>query len=132
VSDNVPGDIQYIALPICFWIAIPNHLIPTANPEDSDSPQMKLFRECGRGSETRNEGPGPHLEELAQGLSQRRLPAISWSTRSNKSRSSQTPKSNSILLRQSLREQRSSSALRVSDDSGAVHSECKLVDPSAE
>ena len=44
--DDVPVDIQYIILPTCFWIATFNRL-PMANPESSDSPQAKLFHECG-------------------------------------------------------------------------------------
>jgi hypothetical protein len=46
-ADDVPVDIQYIILPTCFWIATFNRLLTMANPESSDSPQAKLFHECG-------------------------------------------------------------------------------------
>ena len=49
VADGVPVGLQYITLLSCPRIAILNHLIPMANPEASDSPQVKLFLECSRG-----------------------------------------------------------------------------------
>jgi hypothetical protein len=49
VADGVPAGLQYITLLTHFWITIPNRLIPMANPESSDSPQVNLFLECSRG-----------------------------------------------------------------------------------
>ena len=54
MDDNAPVGIQHITLPVCFWIAIFNRFVPMADPESSDSPQVKLFLECARGFETRD------------------------------------------------------------------------------
>jgi hypothetical protein len=51
MANNVPMCMQYITLPTCFWIAIPNRPNPMA---DSDSSQIKLFRECSRAFLTRD------------------------------------------------------------------------------
>ena len=45
----MPVGIQYIILLTCFWIAILNPLVSMADPENSESPQIKLFREIGWG-----------------------------------------------------------------------------------
>jgi hypothetical protein len=53
---SVPVGILYITspLPTCFWITTSNHLVPMADPESSDSPQVRLVRECCRGFQTRD------------------------------------------------------------------------------
>jgi hypothetical protein len=56
VADGVPVGLQYITLLTCFWIPIFNRLIPMANPESSDSPQVNLFLECSRGFQKKDLG----------------------------------------------------------------------------
>jgi hypothetical protein len=51
MADDVPVGIQYITFLTCFGIPIFNRLVPMANPE---SPQIKLFHECGQGFKTRD------------------------------------------------------------------------------
>jgi hypothetical protein len=54
MADDVPVGIQYITLPTCLWIPIFNRLVLMADSEDPDTPQSKLFHECGRGFRTRD------------------------------------------------------------------------------
>ena len=51
MADDVPGGIQYITILTRFWIPILSHLVPMA---DLESPQIKLFHECGQGFKTRD------------------------------------------------------------------------------
>jgi hypothetical protein len=54
VADNVPVSTQYIALLAWFRAAVLSRLFLMVNPESSDSPQIKLIRECSRGFQTRD------------------------------------------------------------------------------
>ena len=54
VIDGVPVGIQYMTLLTYSWITIPNRLVLMADPENPDSPQIKLFREITRGFHTRD------------------------------------------------------------------------------
>jgi hypothetical protein len=47
VTNSAPVGIQYIILPTCFWVTILDRLVLMADSENSDSPQIKLFREIG-------------------------------------------------------------------------------------
>jgi hypothetical protein len=53
MANSVPVGIQYTALLTCFWLAT-LRLVPMADSENSDSPQIKLFHECGRAFHTRD------------------------------------------------------------------------------
>jgi hypothetical protein len=54
VIDSVPVDIQYMTLLTYSWITTPNRLVLMADPENPDSPQIKLFLECSGGFQTRD------------------------------------------------------------------------------
>jgi hypothetical protein len=49
VTDDVTVCIQYKTLLTCPAYTILDRLVPMADSENSDSPQIRLFRECGRG-----------------------------------------------------------------------------------
>jgi hypothetical protein len=54
MAHNVPVGIQYIILRTYLWIITFNRLAPMIDPESSDSPQVKLMHQWGRGMQTRD------------------------------------------------------------------------------
>jgi hypothetical protein len=49
VTDDVTVCIQYKTLLTCSGYTILDRLVPMADSENSDSPQIRLFRECSHG-----------------------------------------------------------------------------------